>query len=510
MSRPSDWHVIDLSGDPTPGESSGVRTLAREYRDVATAARSAETVLRRVQSSGTSAVWVGAAAEVFRDGLEDFPENIGKCAASFGIVSDAIYSWATSIDSWQTQADTNLNKARLAKEDIATAQTDLASAQSAASSIQGELTKALRTYNMYQHVEPPSGVKVPTSYQISQLRHKVTGATNTSTGASTSVEEAQERFDAARSLVLQARDEFEAAAKLIVGKIEEAKDAGLEADSWWEKVYHSEAWQALVVIATAIVIVAAIASFFVTGPLLLAITATAIVGNGILNVDDIASFAAGDMSLVEFTGAMAMALVPGGRAMKSLNEATDAAKAAARSTNEAADTVSSVTRRVDDGATVPLQLNSKLEAPTSPRAPGAVDAEVPQPDGSIYTNHFQMKLDESDWRATRKVHFARANAALDEAMRLDAADSSGKMAFTRHLESISPSIRSDISSIGGRQNPDASKFIWHHAHPDTVGGEHGIMQLVPKPEHTPGSAFWRTMHPGKNGGGGFSIWGGKP
>ena len=88
-------------------------------------------------------------------------------AASFGIVSDAIYSWATSIDSWQTQADTNLNKARLAKEHIASAQTDLASAQSAASTIQGEFTKALRTYNMYQHVEPPSGVKVPTSYQNS-------------------------------------------------------------------------------------------------------------------------------------------------------------------------------------------------------------------------------------------------------------------------------------------------------------------------------------------------------
>lgn len=363
MSRPSDWYVIDLSGDPAPGESSGVRTLAREYGDIATAARSAETVLRRVQSSGTSAVWVGAAADVFRNGLEDFPENIGKCAASFSIVSDAMYSWATSIDSWQTQADTNLNKARLAKEDIATAQTDLASAQAAVSSVQGELTKALRTYNMYQHVEPPSGVKVPTSYQISQLRYKVTGATNTSTGASTSVEEAQERFDAAKALVLQARDEFEAAAKLIVAKIEEAKDAGLEADSWWEKVYHSEAWQVLVVIATVIVIVAAIASFFVTGPLLLAITATAIVGNGILNVDDIASFAAGDMSLVEFTGAMAMALVPGGRAMKSLNKATDAAIVAQQAGRRTAETTSDVVARSIDDATIPAGTRNGTPSP---------------------------------------------------------------------------------------------------------------------------------------------------
>ena len=76
MSRPSDWYVVDLGGDPTPGEAWGVRSLAREYGEIAASARSASTVLKRVQSSGSSAVWVGEAAEVFREKLEDFPENI--------------------------------------------------------------------------------------------------------------------------------------------------------------------------------------------------------------------------------------------------------------------------------------------------------------------------------------------------------------------------------------------------------------------------------------------------
>ena len=105
-------YVVDLCGDPTPGEAWGVRSLAREYGEIATAARSASTVLTRVQSSGSSAVWVGEAAEVFREKLEDFPENIAKCAASFEIVRDAMSSWASSVESWQSQADTNLNKAR--------------------------------------------------------------------------------------------------------------------------------------------------------------------------------------------------------------------------------------------------------------------------------------------------------------------------------------------------------------------------------------------------------------
>ena len=53
-----------------------------------------------------------------------------------------------------------------------------------------------------------------------------------------------------------------------------------------------------------------------------------------------------------------------------------------------------------------------------------------------------------------------------------------------------------VSNILG-QSP--TNWVWHH----DVGV--GVMQLFPKIQHTTGSVFWETMHPG--GLGGMAIWG---
>jgi hypothetical protein len=44
-----------------------------------------------------------------------------------------------------------------------------------------------------------------------------------------------------------------------------------------------------------------------------------------------------------------------------------------------------------------------------------------------------------------------------------------------------------------------TNWVWHH----DIGA--GVMQLVPKNQHTVGSTLWNTLHP--NGIGGFAIWG---
>ncbi|MCB1692221.1 MAG: HNH endonuclease [Pseudomonadales bacterium] len=48
-----------------------------------------------------------------------------------------------------------------------------------------------------------------------------------------------------------------------------------------------------------------------------------------------------------------------------------------------------------------------------------------------------------------------------------------------------------------RQPP--AGWTWHHAQ------EPGVMQLVPRVQHAPGSIFQDVLHP--NGRGGYSIWG---
>ncbi|MGX9457027.1 HNH endonuclease [Photobacterium damselae subsp. damselae] len=61
-----------------------------------------------------------------------------------------------------------------------------------------------------------------------------------------------------------------------------------------------------------------------------------------------------------------------------------------------------------------------------------------------------------------------------------------------------------VSSIGGRAKP--AGWTWEHASTSTAFGEQGIMRLVPTSQHTPGSDFWRVLHPDKGASGGYSEW----
>jgi hypothetical protein len=60
-----------------------------------------------------------------------------------------------------------------------------------------------------------------------------------------------------------------------------------------------------------------------------------------------------------------------------------------------------------------------------------------------------------------------------------------------------PVPRSETGNILGKS---PKNWVWHHS------TETGVMQLVPKTQHTNSSIFWNTMHP--RGRGGMSIWGG--
>ena len=111
--------------------------------------------------------------------------------------------------------------------------------------------------------------------------------------------------------------------------------------------------------------------------------------------------------------------------------------------------------------------------------------------GNAYSVAYEMKLDASAFGRTDAVHFNRANAALDAALR-------GDSVFAAQMEQLSPGIAARVSSLGGRDNPFG--FTWHHAQYP------GVMQLVPTIQHTPGSIFWRTLHPDAGAAGGYSIW----
>ena len=116
--------------------------------------------------------------------------------------------------------------------------------------------------------------------------------------------------------------------------------------------------------------------------------------------------------------------------------------------------------------------------------------------GAQYSVLFELQLAKSDFGAGRRqTHARRANAALHNAMKSDPG-------FARLVQSLSsPGAMQQVSGSGGRANP--SGWQWHHAHSSTVGGREGVMQLVPKSQHSlpAGARFQATLHP--NGAGGW-------
>ena len=113
------------------------------------------------------------------------------------------------------------------------------------------------------------------------------------------------------------------------------------------------------------------------------------------------------------------------------------------------------------------------------------------PDGNFYSVLFETKLDPRSFPGlSRGAHFQEANEALLHAME-------GDSAFANGMQGLGVDLRRTTTGLAPRVSPNG--FTWHHAQ------DPGIIQLVPRYQHEPGSIFQGVLHP--NGLGGYSIWG---
>jgi len=154
------------------------------------------------------------------------------------------------------------------------------------------------------------------------------------------------------------------------------------------------------------------------------------------------------------------------------------------------------------------------EAPSAPPSEGrglleepktsasAAGTPPPQPPSvpqrpSVYSVAYEVKLHPSDYGKSRSVHKRLANGALARDLRLNPE-------LLDIMKSAIPGLESWLNETGGRKTPEG--WIWEHASTSTAFGQKGMMRLVPKEQHTPGSAFWRILHPDKGASGGYSEW----
>jgi hypothetical protein len=304
MVRPTDWWVLDLEGDPTPGSPAAVRRMARTWSTVADDAAWAERRVRQLMGDEALGKWLGEAGEAFRSKTGDLPGQLGKCADSYGRASDALSWWAGRLETHQHDADAALVRGRAAHADLEEAKRRAAEAASSVSHASGVPV-----------LTDPS--LTPTPEQVRDARARLHSAQAARSSADSAVSAAQSRLDAARRLALDAKHLRESDGRTTAERIHDAADAGIPERSRWEKFkdWAGEAWHVIVQIAKVVVAVLGVVALIIGGPLAWVVFAAALV----LLADAIMRYMKGECSLWE-VGLAALGCIPGTKGLTTLAE----------------------------------------------------------------------------------------------------------------------------------------------------------------------------------------------
>jgi hypothetical protein len=113
------------------------------------------------------------------------------------------------------------------------------------------------------------------------------------------------------------------------------------------------------------------------------------------------------------------------------------------------------------------------------------------PTGQFYSVVFETKLSPELYPGvSRPRHFQAANEALLVLMQQEPD-------FAKILLEAGVILQRTKRGLASRRAPRG--YTWHHA------DEPGVMRLVPRSQHDPGSIFQNALHPNRRGG--FSLWG---
>ncbi|MFJ6687239.1 DUF6531 domain-containing protein [Streptomyces sp. NPDC091294] len=309
--RPSDWHVLDLDKDPTPGDPQRVRTLAKTLHDFADDVSEALRLVKGMAGESTLAEWAGKSATVFKDEFSGVPKNLKKLEKSYGMCGDALADFWPKLERAQALADRALVKAREARQDLSSAQSKLSSADS-------WVTRASKEADKYK--DDPTGSKSdadkPDEAKVRAATRDVQHAKTAQTNAQSAVDSAQGALDAAKKMAEDARKMREDAAREAKDKIDEASDAGIQNRSWWEEVgdWFSDNWDSIVAVCKVVVAIAGIVAMIIGGPILGAIVLVAAL---VVLADTLYKYSKGQASLWD-VGLAALDCIPGMKGLTTL------------------------------------------------------------------------------------------------------------------------------------------------------------------------------------------------
>ncbi|MER6150682.1 RHS repeat-associated core domain-containing protein [Streptomyces hirsutus] len=308
--RPTDWHVLDLEKDPTPGDPDRVRSLAKQLHDFADDVSDALRLVKGMAAEQAVLTWAGKTAEVFQDEFSGVPKNLKKLEKSYGLAGDALAAYWPELERAQALADKALAKGR-------EAQADLSSAKSRLSSADSWVTRANREAEKYKD-DPTGGkdVEKPDEAKVRAATRDAQKAEAAHTAARSDVTAAQSALDAAKKMAEDARRMREDAAGKAKRQLEEASDAGIRNRKWYEEIgdWFVDNWDTIVAVCKVVVAVVGIVAMIIGGPILGAIVLIAAL---VVLADTLNKYLKGQASLWD-VGLAALDCIPGGKGLTSL------------------------------------------------------------------------------------------------------------------------------------------------------------------------------------------------
>ncbi|WP_435809623.1 DUF6531 domain-containing protein [Streptomyces iakyrus] len=308
--RPSDWHVLDLDKDPTPGDPQRVRTLAKHLHDFADDVSDALRLVKGMAGEGTLLEWAGKSADVFKEDFADVPKNLKKLKKSYEMCGDALADFWPKLERAQSLADKALRKGREARDSLSSAQSRLTSADS-------WVTRAGKEADRYK--DDPTGSKgaeKPDEAKVRAATRDVQHAKSAQSKAQSDVSDAQDALAAAKKMAADARAMRDEAAREAKSKIDEASDAGIQNRSWWEEVgdWFVDNWDTIVAVCKVVVAVVGIVAMIIGGPILGAIV---LIAAAVVLADTLYKYSKGRASLWD-VGFAALDCIPGMKGLTTL------------------------------------------------------------------------------------------------------------------------------------------------------------------------------------------------
>ncbi|MEU5292759.1 DUF6531 domain-containing protein [Streptomyces umbrinus] len=309
--RPTDWHVLDLEKDPTPGDPVRVKSLAKSLHDFADDVQDALRLVKGMADEDAVLSMVGKTADVFRDEFSGVPKNLKKLKKSYDLAGDALAAYWPQLERAQALADKALAQGR-------EAQADLSSAKSRLSSADSWVTRANKEADKYKDDPTSAGKDVPKpdESKVRAATRDAQSAKDAHTSAQSDVTTAQNALDAAKKMAADARKMREDAAGDAKRKLDEASDAGIQNRKWYEEVgdWFTDNWDTIVAVCKVVVAVLGIVAMIIGGPILGAIVLIAAL---VVLADTLNKYAKGQASLWDVAFA-ALDCIPGMKGLTSL------------------------------------------------------------------------------------------------------------------------------------------------------------------------------------------------